>query len=208
MTSNTSLDRYRALRLLGVMFGLSVILGACSETTGSVATPTRGAAPEDYRLRHPITVQEADRSIVLFVGHARGGLSATQRADVIGLARTWVTEGTGAIIVDVPANTSNARAAESAVHVGSGLRISDLRSRTRTISRTNPTTTSAVPISVTWRRWWKTRRTSCSRARKLPPTRRGVPKALTNTARVRRPRPIIPKPTRPNSAIQANDLRA
>ena len=116
MTSNTSLDRYRALRLLGVMFGLSVILGACSETTGSVATPTRGAAPEDYRLRHPITVQEADRSIVLFVGHARGGLSATQRADVIGLARTWVTEGTGAIIVDVPANTSNARAAESAVH--------------------------------------------------------------------------------------------
>ena len=115
MTSNTSLDRYRALRLLGVMFGLSVILGACSETTGSVATPTRGAAPEDYRLRHPITVQEADRSIVLFVGHARGGLSATQRADVIGLARTWVTEGTGAIIVDVPANTSNARAAESAV---------------------------------------------------------------------------------------------
>jgi pilus assembly protein CpaD len=116
MTSNTSLDRYRALRLLGVMFGLSVILGACSETTGSVATPTRGAAPEDYRLRHPITVQEADRSIVLFVGHARGGLSATQRADVIGLARTWVTEGTGAIVVDVPANTSNARAAESAVH--------------------------------------------------------------------------------------------
>src|SRR5580698_9385320 len=116
MTSNTSLDRYRALRLLGVMFGLSVILGACSETTGSVATPTRGAAPEDYRLRHPIAIQEADRSIVLFVGHARGGLSTAQRTDVAGLAQTWVSEGTGAIIVDVPANTSNARAAESAAH--------------------------------------------------------------------------------------------
>src|SRR5580692_3745397 len=114
MTNKTSLNRYRALRFIGAMLGLSVVLGACTETTGSVATPAQ--VPEDYRLRHPIAIQEADRSIVLFVGHARGGLSATQRADVIGLARNWVTEGTDAIIVDVPANTSNARAAESAVH--------------------------------------------------------------------------------------------
>jgi pilus assembly protein CpaD len=112
MTNKTSLDRYRVLRLTGAMFGLAVILGACTETTSGIATPAR--VPEDYRLRHPIAIQEADRSIVLFVGHARGGLSATQRADVAGLARTWVAEGTGAIIVDVPVNTSNARAAESA----------------------------------------------------------------------------------------------
>jgi pilus assembly protein CpaD len=114
MTNKTSLDRYQALRLASAIFGLSVLLGACSETTGSVATPAR--VPEDYRLRHPIAIQEADRSIVLFVGHARGGLSATQRADVTGLARNWVAEGTGGITVDVPVNTSNARAAESAVH--------------------------------------------------------------------------------------------
>ena len=67
--------------------------------------------PDDYRLRHPIAVQEANRSIVVFVGHARGGLSAPQRADVMGLARTWVREGTGAIVVDVPVDTPNARAA-------------------------------------------------------------------------------------------------
>ena len=40
----------------------------------------------------------------------------TQRADIAGLARTWVTEGTGAIVADVPINTPNARAAESAFH--------------------------------------------------------------------------------------------
>jgi pilus assembly protein CpaD len=114
MTNETSLERYRTLRLIGAMFGLSIILGACSETTGSVATPAQ--FPEDYRLRHPITVQEANRSIVLFVGHARGGLSTAQRADVAGLARNWAAEGTGAIVVDVPVNTSNARAAESAFH--------------------------------------------------------------------------------------------
>src|ERR1700722_1226854 len=115
MTNKTSLNRYRALRLIGAMLGLSVVLGACSETTGSVATPA-AQFPEDYRLRHPITVQEANRSIVLFVGHARGGLSTPQRADVAGLARSWAAEGTGAIVVDVPVDTPNARAAESAFH--------------------------------------------------------------------------------------------
>jgi pilus assembly protein CpaD len=101
------------LRLTGAMLGLSVILGACTETTGGIATPA-AQVPEDYRLRHPIAIQEANRSIVLLVGHARGGLSAPQRADVAGLAQTWVSEGTGAIVVDVPVDTPNARAAESA----------------------------------------------------------------------------------------------
>jgi len=112
ITNKTTVDRHRALCLTAAILGLAVTLGACSETTGGIATPAR--APDDYRLRHPIAIQEADRSTVLFVGHGRGGLSATQRADVAGLARTWVAEGTGAIIVDVPADTPNARAAESA----------------------------------------------------------------------------------------------
>jgi pilus assembly protein CpaD len=67
--------------------------------------------PDDYRLRHPIAIQEADQSVVIFVGHARGGLSASQRADVIGLAQTWLSEGTGAINADVPVDTPNAQAA-------------------------------------------------------------------------------------------------
>ena len=116
MTNETSLVRNNRLGLVGAMLGLSVVLGACTETTGSVATPINASAPDDYRLRHPIAVQEADRSVVLFVGHARGGLSAAQRIDVAGLAQSWVSEGTGTIIVDVPVNTSNARAAESAAH--------------------------------------------------------------------------------------------
>jgi pilus assembly protein CpaD len=115
MTNETSLVHYRKLRLTGAMAALTVILGACSETTGSVATKPASFS-DDYRLRHPIAVQEANHSIVLFVGHARGGLSATQRADVFGLARNWISEGTGAIIIDVPVDTPNARAAESAVH--------------------------------------------------------------------------------------------
>jgi pilus assembly protein CpaD len=104
-------DRHRNLRLLGALAGLSVVLGACNFTSGEVVT---GSIPDDYRLRHPIAVQEANRSVVIFVGHARGGLSAPQRADVLGLAQTWVREGTGAIVADVPVDTPNARAAASA----------------------------------------------------------------------------------------------
>jgi pilus assembly protein CpaD len=111
MTNTLSLNRVRTLCLLGALVGLSITLGGC---THSDEVATTASVPEDYRLRHPIAIQEAERSVVVFVGHARGGLSASQRTDVIGLARIWVSEGTGAIVADVPVNTPNARAAESA----------------------------------------------------------------------------------------------
>lgn len=111
MTNRTPRDRLRTLRLLGALAGLSAALGACSYTGAEVVTTA--SVPYDYRQNHPIAVQEADTSIVVFVGQGRGGLSAAQRADVTGLARTWVREGTGAIVVDVPVDTPNARAAAS-----------------------------------------------------------------------------------------------
>ena len=111
MREKTTVDRHRALALLGALAGLSVALGGCNYTSGEVVT---ASVPDDYRLRHPIAVEETNHSIVIFVGHARGGLSASQRADVMGLARTWVREGTGAIVADVPVDTANARAAASA----------------------------------------------------------------------------------------------
>jgi pilus assembly protein CpaD len=107
MTTQTKVDRRHSWRLLGALVGLSAALGACQQTTEIVTA----SVPDDYRLRHPIAVQEGNRSIVIFVGHARGGLSAPQRNDVMGLAQSWVREGTGAVIADVPVNTANARAA-------------------------------------------------------------------------------------------------
>jgi pilus assembly protein CpaD len=110
MTNTTAVDRYRNLRLLGALLGFSAALGACTYTGTEVVT---ASVPDDYRLRHPIAIEEANRSIVVFVGHARGGLSAPQRADVVGLAQAWVREGTGAIVADVPVDTPNAQAAAS-----------------------------------------------------------------------------------------------
>src|SRR2546421_13043280 len=113
MKSKKPADPRRALRLAGTLIGLSVALSACKHTTDDVVTTA--SAPNDYRLRHPIAVQEADRSIVVFVGRGRGGLSASQRADVMGMAQTWLKEGTGGISIDMPINTPNARAAQDSL---------------------------------------------------------------------------------------------
>ena len=112
LTFRTPADRKRAFLLAGALIGLSMALGACQHTGDVVTT---ASVPDDYRLRHPIAVQEADRSIVVFVGRGRGGISAAQRADVVGLAQLWLAEGTGAISIDMPVDTPNARAAQDSL---------------------------------------------------------------------------------------------
>ena len=108
MTANMPLDRNRGFRLAGALAGLAIVLGACTHTDQQVTT---SSVPADYRQRHPIAIEEANRSVVLFIGHARGGLSAGQRADVMGLAQAWLHEATGPVIADMPVDTANARAA-------------------------------------------------------------------------------------------------
>ncbi len=112
MTEQILLDRSRALRLAGALIGIAVALGACTHTDEAVTA----SIPEDYRARHPLAVEEGNHSIVVFVGRGRGGLSASQRADVMGLAQDWRREATGAISIDVPVDTPNARAATDSLH--------------------------------------------------------------------------------------------
>ena len=114
MTAKLPTDRKRVFRIAGALVGLAVVLGACTHTDD--VTTARASVPDDYRLRHPIAIQEADRSVVIFIGHARGGLSGPQRADVMGLAQLWLQEGTGAIVADMPVGTPNARAAADSIH--------------------------------------------------------------------------------------------
>ncbi len=109
MTAPIPADRNRLFCVAAALAGVAVVLGACNTDRALVAS-----VPDDYRLRHPIAIQEANQSVVIFVGQARGGLSASQRADVMGLAQTWLREGTGAIVADVPVGTPNARAAADA----------------------------------------------------------------------------------------------
>jgi pilus assembly protein CpaD len=109
-TAKPSADRSRTIRLAVALVGLSVSLGACKIFDAPIMAGE--PYPDDYRLRHPIAVTEADRSIVVFIGQGRGGMTAGQRADVMGMAQTWSRESTGIITVEVPVGTPNARSAQ------------------------------------------------------------------------------------------------
>ena len=67
--------------------------------------------PNDYRLRHPIALKDGNRDVEILIGTSRGGLAATQRADVVAFAQAWKHEATGGLIIDMPSGTANERAA-------------------------------------------------------------------------------------------------
>jgi pilus assembly protein CpaD len=110
MTSNDSaIARPRSAPLLRVLLaaGLAVATAGCNTT----ARDTTGSVPQDYRARHPISITEKDRTLTLFVGSGRGGLTPMQSAEVLAFARSWRREATGGITIDRPTGSPNERAA-------------------------------------------------------------------------------------------------
>jgi pilus assembly protein CpaD len=69
----------------------------------------------DYRQRHPISIVEKDRTLQIFVGSARNGLTPDQRLEVLTFAQGWRGEGTGRFIIDQPHGARNAGAAAAAL---------------------------------------------------------------------------------------------
>lgn len=90
---------------------LAAMLAGCY----SVRDP-QDPVPNDYRQRHPITLQEGHRTVEIFVGSSRGGLTPAQRADVLAFAQVWKREATGGVAIDVPSGTPNEHAAADALH--------------------------------------------------------------------------------------------
>lgn len=115
MTSASPTECRRRLRF-GHVAMLAVIAVCTAACTTARDTTAAIRPPDDYRLRHPIVVQEKDHTIVVMVGTARGGLTPAQRADVTAFAGQWKRETTGGIVIDLPARTPNARAASDTLH--------------------------------------------------------------------------------------------
>lgn len=107
MTTTAPIRFPRSAALAGAILGLTLALGGCK----TAAPEVTASIPDDYRLRHPIVIQESKQTTEVFVGSERGGLTATQRADVISVAQNWLREGTGTITIDVPLHTPNAHVA-------------------------------------------------------------------------------------------------
>ena len=81
-----------ALRAVAV-----VMLSGCYSTSSQYAD-----YPQDYRKRHPITLKEGTKTVEVFLGRSRGGLSPNQRADVLSFAQNWKHEANSGILIDVP----------------------------------------------------------------------------------------------------------
>ena len=74
--------------------GLIAALGCTAMLAGCFTTmPVASGLANDYRLRHPIAIKEGVRTVELFIGSKRGGLTPDQRADVTAFAGTWRRRG-------------------------------------------------------------------------------------------------------------------
>jgi pilus assembly protein CpaD len=98
-----------ALRLVA-LGGLAIALAGCNQHTEA-----QDKYPYDFRERHPISLREGRQTVEVFLGRYRGGLTPSQRADVLSFARSWRHDATSGIIVDVPSNTATARSASDAL---------------------------------------------------------------------------------------------
>ncbi len=115
-TVRTTIARPRGIAALAVR---AAFVGACAVFVCACNTDNQVAGvpdvPTDYRLRHPITIGEADHTLEVFVGSNRGALNPTQRAEVAEFAHTWKREATGGVVVDLPVGTNNEHAAAEAM---------------------------------------------------------------------------------------------
>ena len=88
--------------------GFAAALAGCNTTTAEDIT---GSIPAAYRDRHPIALKEGKKTLALFVGAGRGGLSPMQRAEVLAFAQNWKRDATYGVTVDRPVCAANERAA-------------------------------------------------------------------------------------------------
>ena len=99
-----------ALRLVAAG-SLAAMLAGCTTRP----KPQQKAYPTDYRVRHPITVHEGVQSVEVLIGRNRGGLTPSQRADVLAFAQGWRHEAGSGIIIDEPHGGPTDHAAADAI---------------------------------------------------------------------------------------------
>ena len=95
-----------------IVGGCALFLCGCNTDQQVTGTPQ---VSTDYRMRHPITLQESSRAMELFIGTNRGELNPTQRAEVLSFGLGWKRDATGGIVIDRPTGSSNERASADAM---------------------------------------------------------------------------------------------
>ena len=95
-----------------MVVGFGILVCACNTDQQIAGVPS---VPVDYRMRHPITITEGNRTLQVFFGSNRGTLTPAQRAEVLAFAQSWRHEATGGVIIDLPTGGSNEHASADAL---------------------------------------------------------------------------------------------
>ena len=94
-----------------LLIGVTITLAGCYAARPVAEKPVADTYPYDVRQRHPIAIREGERTLEVFVGTNRAGLTPAQRADIAAFAQRWRAEATGGIVIQIPIGTSNEAAA-------------------------------------------------------------------------------------------------
>ena len=116
--------KFRFAGRFAVATAIAITLAGCYPYQEREGAPV---VSNDYRQRHPIAIVEGDRTLTVFIGSQRGVLMPSQRAEIMNFSRSWRSEATGAVIIDVPVRAPNERMAMDAVkEIQSLLRAADI----------------------------------------------------------------------------------
>src|SRR6478752_3025407 len=94
---------------------LLAVSSVAATLAGCYQTPVTAEYPVDYRQRHPIVIREGVQSVEVMIGRNRGGLTPSQRADVVSFAQAWRHEASSGIIIDAPRGGPTAHAAADSI---------------------------------------------------------------------------------------------
>ena len=101
----------RSLTGLAAFAALAFALAGCNSHAPSLAR-YEALATDDYRMRHPIRVAPAPRTLTLEVHGRAQGVTPAQAASLRAFAAGYASHGQGPMVIDVPVGGANAVAVE------------------------------------------------------------------------------------------------
>jgi pilus assembly protein CpaD len=124
----------------------AVALAGCYQTEVAIKE-----YPTDYRQRHPIVLREGTQTVDILLGRNRGGLTPSQRAEVVSFAQAWRKEAGSGINIDIPkGGPTDHAAADAAREIRSILAAVGVPSNAIYVRNYRPPKTSLASIKLNY----------------------------------------------------------
>lgn len=102
--------RLYRIAMTALMIGTSAMLAGCGTNKDNMST---GAIPDDYRTRHPITLNEVEHTLDIPIASGDRRLSNGVQDSIGGFATDYLSTSSGSIQIMLPQGSGNAGAASN-----------------------------------------------------------------------------------------------